>query len=60
MDDHKGTATICMKQVGKNPSELCSCCWFDDGKTHILPSTLGSFVSKREIESKKENDESQK
>ena len=38
-EDHKGTAMICMKQVGKSPSEICDCCWFDDGKPHVLPMT---------------------
>lgn len=44
-DDHRGTAMICMKQVGKDPVDLCDCCWFDDGKTNVLPETLETFVS---------------
>ena len=47
-EDHKGTATICMKQVGKNSGELCDCCWFDDGKAQVLPRTLEAFALKRE------------
>ncbi|MDE1830654.1 MAG: hypothetical protein KGI25_10065 [Thaumarchaeota archaeon] len=52
-EDHKGTAMICMKQVGKDLTELCDCCWFDDGKIHVLPDTLEIFVSKR-VESTKD------
>lgn len=44
--DHEGIAMICMKQVGKNPDELCDCNWFDDGTTHMLPMTLNAFVLK--------------
>lgn len=46
-EDHKGIAMICMKQVGKNSNELCDCCWFDDGKIHVLPDTLEAFVLKK-------------
>jgi hypothetical protein len=35
-----------MKQVGKNPHELCDCNWFDNGKAHVLPMTLNAFVLK--------------
>ena len=45
-DDHKGTAMICMKQVGKYSHELCDCNWFDDGTTHVLPRTSEAFVLK--------------
>jgi hypothetical protein len=36
-DDHRGVATICMKQIGKNSDQLCSCNWFNDGVLHVLP-----------------------
>jgi len=36
-EDHKGIATICMKQIGNEPNRLCNCNWFDDGKVHVLP-----------------------
>jgi hypothetical protein len=45
-----------MKQVGKNPNELCDCCWFDDGKIHVLPAALEAFALKREEDIQKENE----
>lgn len=39
---------ICMKQIGKNPHELCNCNWFDDGKVHILPIKPETFGLKQE------------
>jgi hypothetical protein len=46
-----------MKQIGKNDGELCDCCWFDDGKTQVLPRTLEAFVLKRQEDIQKtEND----
>ena len=53
-EDHKGTAMICMKQIGENPSDLCDCCRFDDNKETVLPETLEAFVIKRK-ESTHEN-----
>jgi hypothetical protein len=41
-----------MRQVGKTPSELCDCCWFDDGKAHVLPTTLEAFVLKEKEENR--------
>ena len=46
-EDHKGTAMICLKQVGKGTGELCDCCWFDDGKAHLLTGTFKAFVLKK-------------
>ena len=54
-EDHKGTAMICMRQIGNNPGDLCDCCWFDDGKTQALPKTLEAFVLKGKEEIQKEN-----
>ena len=46
-EDHKGTAMICMKQIGKNASDLCDCCRFDNRKEVVLPESLEAFVIKR-------------
>ncbi len=45
-EDHKGIAMICMKQIGKNPHELCDCNWFDDGTIHVLPMRPNVFTLK--------------
>ena len=45
-DDHRGVATICMKQIGKKPDELCNCNWFDDGVLHVLPIRQNAFTLK--------------
>jgi hypothetical protein len=45
-DDHKGMAMICMKQIGKNPDQLCDCNWFDDGTLHVLPMRQNAFTLK--------------
>jgi len=54
-EDHKGIAMICMKQIGKNPHDLCNCNWFNDGKTHMLPITPNAFTLKEKEHLDQEN-----
>lgn len=46
---------ICMKQTGKNPNELCTCNWYDDGTTHILPMRPNAFTLKAKEHLDQEN-----
>jgi hypothetical protein len=41
IDAHKGTAKICMKPIGEDPTVLCDCCHFDEGKPYESPIKQG-------------------